>query len=227
MLMLHVRSLDKESLALRIYEEEKAMKFPGLIKETEEICVKLEIECVHTTRLDAKKYRQIITEALHKENEKRIKHLGMNKTKCKRIYEEKYGAKQYLKEKNIEQTRFHYKARFGMLDFAGNYGGDRRFSKSSWLCRCKMENENEAHLLSGQCKAYGPIREKYGNLDCENDLVEFFSEVLKERERLEEEEEREIEEEMRRSPSGEGIAADAASGGPRPSHAGLGAEGPS
>ena len=196
-------------------------------QETREICQSLGIECVHATRLDAKRYRKIITEALHRENEKRLRAQAVDKTKCERIFSENYGKKNYLKEKDIENTRKQYKTRFKLLNFAGNYSGDRRFAKSNWLCRCKEEKENESHLLKGECKVYGKIRNKYGIICNEEDLVDFFGEVLQERERLEEEEEREIEEEMRGNPSGEGIAADAASGGPRPSHAGLGAERPS
>ena len=43
------------------------------------------------------------------------------------------------------------------------------------------------HLLSGKCDVYGEIRGRYGNLDNDNDLVKFFSEVLARRDKLEEE----------------------------------------
>ena len=99
-----------------------------------------------------------------------------------------------MKEKNIQNTRFQYKARFKMLPFAGNYGGDRRFLKSEWLCKCGLSNESESHLLSGECHIYRNIRNKYENIDSEDNLIQFFSEVLEERERLEEEEEEEEEE---------------------------------
>ena len=117
-----------------------------------------------------------------------------------------------------------------MLPFAGNYGGDRRFLKSEWLCKCGLSNESESHLLSGECHIYRNIRNKYENIDSEDNLIQFFSEVLEERERLEEEEEEE--EERQRGggggiPSGGGCTMDAASGGPRPPPAGLGAERPS
>ena len=194
------------------------------MKEAQDICLKLKIECVTTTRLDAKKYRQVVTEGLHKENKIRLQKEANNKTKCIRILEEQYGKKAYLTDKNIQNTRFQFKARFKMLPFADNYGSDKKFAKNEWLCICRTSKESESHLLNGECQVYGQIRNKYGSLDSEDNLIEFFSEVLQERERLEEEEE---EREMRGSPSGEGDTMDAASGGPRPPPAGLGAERPS
>ena len=40
---------------------------------------------------------------------------------------------------------------------------------------------------------YGEIRRKFGDLESEEDLVKFFSEVLEERDRLEEEEREQME----------------------------------
>ena len=44
------------------------------------------------------------------------------------------------------------------------------------------------HLLSGVCETYGEIREKYHDLNDDNQLVDFFNEVLAKRDKLEEEE---------------------------------------
>ena len=61
MLVLHLRSLDEDSLARRFYEEQKANNWPGLVKEAQEICQKLDIECVTATGLDAKNFRKVVT----------------------------------------------------------------------------------------------------------------------------------------------------------------------
>ena len=34
--------------------------------------------------------------------------------------------------------------------------------------------KQESHLLAGSCKVYGDIRQKFGDLDDEENLVEFF-----------------------------------------------------
>ena len=105
--------------------------------------------------------------------------------KVERIKMEAYGKKEYFEKKRVENVRIQFKARFKMLPFAGNYGKDRKFSHSEWLCKCGEEKEQESHLLAGRCKVYGDIREKYGELEDEEDLVSFFMEVLERREELE------------------------------------------
>ena len=109
---------------------------------------------------------------------------------------EDYGKKDYLLAKTIKGTRAHFKTRYKMSEFAGNFSHDKRFSKTNWLCRCQTSKESEAHLIEGKCQIYSSIRAKYSNLVNEEDLVAFFSDVLEERERLDEE--------QRSNPSGEG-----------------------
>ena len=196
MVMHHVRSLEETTLARRVYEEQKANKLPGLVEETEEICRRLEVESVHTTLLDGKKYRKLVNAALHKENKRRLQFLAKDKTKCDVIFTENYGQREYLKGKDIISARVHYKTRFKLLQFAGNYKKDKRFAKTLWLCQCKTSIENESHLLEGNCRVYGPIRTNFGDIDTEEDLIRFFTEVLEERGRLEEEEQVEQEEEQ-------------------------------
>ena len=44
MVMHHVRSLGEDTLARRTYKEQMANKWPGLVKETVEICRLLEVQ---------------------------------------------------------------------------------------------------------------------------------------------------------------------------------------
>ena len=185
MLMLHIRRLGSESLAHQIYTEQRNNNWPGLATETEKICDQLGVESVHTTGLEGQKYRKMVTLACHKINEQRLRKLSEQGGKLSRIKSEVYGKKDYFKKKKIENVRIQFRARFKMLPFAGNYGKDRRFSHTEWLCRCGEERELESHLLAGGCKVYGGIRRKYGDLEDDEDLVEFFKEVLEKREELE------------------------------------------
>ena len=63
-----------------------------------------------------------------------------------------------------------------------------RFARSEWMCKCGEAREEESHLLSGDCETYGEIRDKYSDLNDDNQLVDFFNEVLAKRDKLEEEE---------------------------------------
>ena len=109
------------------------------------------------------------------------------KVKCERIFEEEYGRKGYIENKNIETVRDEYKSRFGMFPFAGNFTNDRRFARTEWLCRCKREKEEESHILSGNCEVYGEIRRSYGDIRDSDTLINFFNDILAHREKLEEE----------------------------------------
>ena len=89
--------------------------------------------------------------------------------------------------KNIYNLRNQFRTRFGLLAFAGNFSHDRRFASTNWLCKCTEAREEEAHLISGQCKVYGDLTDKYCDLTDENSLVQFFKEVLARREKLDKE----------------------------------------
>ena len=49
LLVLHIRSLDEDSLAARVYKEQNAQNWPGLVQETKYICRELQIEDCNTT----------------------------------------------------------------------------------------------------------------------------------------------------------------------------------
>ena len=95
MVMLHISRLDEETLARQTYEEQKLNNWPGLVKETSEICKTLGIEDVHSTKMQKNDYRKHITEACHIQNEKRLRKQMEGKLKCERIENEEYGKKEY------------------------------------------------------------------------------------------------------------------------------------
>ena len=96
MLILHIRNLDQSAIARKVYEEQKRENWPGLAKETQEICEELKIENVNITSQNKKTYRKIVTEACHKLNEERLRNDAGNKEKCQRIMKEPYGRKKYF-----------------------------------------------------------------------------------------------------------------------------------
>ena len=188
MLALHIKRLDDGSLAGKVYREQKLRKWPGLALEVDDICDKLAVENVNSTKLSAKAYRREVVEACHKINEDRLRKQAEGKTKCDRIDADTYGKKSYISDNRIFNVRQMYKTRYGMLPFAGNYAKDKRFARSDWLCKCGEAKEEESHLLSGNCEVYGEIKNKYSNLNDDAQLVKFFNEVLDRRDRLEEKE---------------------------------------
>ena len=185
LLVLHIRSLDDNTIAKQVYLEQIKHNWPGLAKETNSICKELKIEDCNVTSQTQDQYRIMLTEACHRMNENTLRLQA--KGKCERISFEEYGKKSYLQKKTVKSVRQEFRTRFGLLAFAGNYSHDRRFAKSDWLCKCKEAREEELHLLSGQCKVYGDLTHKYSNLTDDNALVDFFQEVLARREQLDKE----------------------------------------
>ena len=189
-LISHIKNMDEKSLASQIYREQIENDWPGLAKEAKEICEDLGIEDVNISTMTKSEFKRLTMGAIEAKNESILRELAQEKTKCKNIMKEDYGRKKYVDENKIEDVRFRFKARVGLLPFAGNYSNDRRFIKTKWLCRCG-EKEKEAHITSGNCPIYDDIWEKRGNLENNEDLVKFFSAVLERRDlldRLEEEE---------------------------------------
>ena len=192
LLVLHLRTLEEETLAGWIYKEQIKNGWPGLAQEAKEVCEKLRIEDVNQTKLGKKEYMKLVSLALQVKDKENITKQAEGKEKCLRISTECYGKKNYITEAKIGDVRNWFRTRFGLLPFAGNYSHDRRFARTAWLCKCGSSRELEDHLRSGQCTVYGDIRSKYGDLQDDSSLVEFFAEVLARREELEEEEEEEI-----------------------------------
>lgn len=185
MLVLHIRSLSSDSLANKIYSEQRVQNWPGLAKETKIICEELDIEDCNSTTIDRNRYKSLLLAACHKSNENSLRLLA--KGKCERIDNEEYGKKEYFRNKNIYNVRQQFRTRFGLQPFAGNYSHDKRFANSNWLCKCKEAKEEECHLTSGQCKVYGDLTEKFSDLTEINSLVQLFQEILARRDKLDKE----------------------------------------
>jgi hypothetical protein len=189
LLVLHLRSLEEETLAAKIYEEQKTQNWPGLVQETKMICKELNIEDCNSTCLNKTDYKSLLIKACHVKNEEMLR-LQATETKGARMRTEPYGKQEYITSKNIEQARSWFRTRFGLQDFAGNYSHNRKFAKSDWLCRCKTAKEEEGHIVSGNCSVYSDLRPKFGDLGEDQNLVDYFRAVLDRRDRLEEEDRR-------------------------------------
>jgi hypothetical protein len=189
MMVLHIRSLDKDTLAYRVYREQYEKEWPGLARETKLICEELGIEDCNTTCISKSKYKILLTEACHEKNKQLLISTATD-VKCSRIQKEEYGAAVYFKNTTIEDTRRWFKSRFGLQAFAGNFSHNKRFAKTDWLCRCKVSVEDEGHIVSGLCPVYGGLRTQFGDLGEDRNLVEFFTAVLDRRDELEEEDRR-------------------------------------
>ena len=71
-----------------------------------------------------------------------------------------------------------------MQPFAGNYSHDRKFCRTDYLCRCHNSKETKHHLITEDCPTYQDIKDRYKNLESDEELISFFQEVLERRDKL-------------------------------------------
>ena len=146
--------------------------------------------------LSKKEYRESVTAACHKYDEKMLK----EKTKCATIIEDDYARKDYFGKPIPGEVRDYFSTRVQMLPLAWNYSRDNRFRRTGWLCLCGQIEEQE-HILR-HCSKYDDIRVKYSDLSGDDSIVKFFREVLAKRDKVREEEEKEEKERRRRKGEG-------------------------
>ena len=186
--VFHLRSLDKETLARQVYEEQKQQMWPGLAEEAKDICKYLDIEDVNITNLSKKEFKEVAVEAAMNKDERELRSLAEKSDKCQRMLIDGYGRKQYFKEQNIFKAREYFRTRVNMQRFAGNFSNDRNFARTGWMCRCLLEREEVAHITSGTCPTYRDIYERHDDLSKDEGLVKVFGEVLARRDALDQEE---------------------------------------
>ena len=163
------------------------------MEETKKICKELGVEDVNATNMSKKEFRKVFKHACEVKDEESLRKLAKNSKKCERILEGSFGKKEYFLNQSIHKARKYFATRVGMTRFAGNFSNDIKFKRTKWMCLCLMEREVESHLTSSTCPVYADIREKYGDLSSDEELGNYFGEVLARREALEEEEEKEEE----------------------------------
>ena len=52
------------------------------------------------------------------------------------------------------------------------------------MCRCEEAREEERHVMSRDCPVYADIRDQFGELDDDKELVKYFTMVLARRDEL-------------------------------------------
>jgi len=188
LMVRHLRGLDADSLARRVYEEQREKAWPGLAKETADICRQLGIPDCNTADIFAtgnKEYRKIITEKCKQFDKRNLEKEMEGKEKCEKILMEGYGKKKYLTENILKKIRKIFLTRVKLQPFGGNYKHDKKFEKTNWMCFCGWNLEEESHLLSGQCPVYGDMVGMVRDRGDDEQLSTFFAAVLERREKLE------------------------------------------
>ena len=185
----HLANLPTSSLAGEIFEVQRRMNLPGLVKETERFLARENI--VDVTKCSKQQWKTRIRNLMKQKNEEEILN---NMKKYKKLNfadfkDENCNEKDYLSSMFLTQARLNFKLRAKMTPTVQmNFMNDPKFAHNLWTCvGCKSDSSSEdgtrmmdsqSHIL--RCSGYEDLRIDK-NLSNEKDLVDYFSLVIKRR----------------------------------------------
>ena len=93
--------------------------------------------------------------------------------------EETYEKKDYLKRMTLENCRVMFSLRSQMTrTIMTHFSSDKGYENELWTCiSCKSKIDSIFHAKN--CLFYSNLRQKYPNLESDDQLVEYFKEILK------------------------------------------------
>ena len=185
----HLANLPTNSLAGEIFQVQKRMNLPGLVKECEKFLAQEGVFDV--TKYSKQQWKTFIKNLIRQKNEQE---LLTNMKKYKKLdiadfKDENCKEKEYLSSMYLTQARLNFKIRAKMTPTVQmNFMSDQKFSNNLWSCvgcqsvsqtgKVKRMMDSQAHILL--CSAYKDLR-KDKELTNEKDLVDYFSLVIKRR----------------------------------------------
>ena len=184
----HLENLPSNSLANEVFEVQKALNLPGLVKECVQILNDSQISDIK--RFSKPQWKNLIVKLCKKKNEddlldqiKNYKKLDFNELK-----KEHCNIKHYMTSLNLHSARLRFKIRAKMTPtIQMNFKSDPAFKANMWICvGCDNETDDgkigsldtQAHVLV--CEAYSDLRDGK-TLTNDKDLVDYFAGVIRRR----------------------------------------------
>ena len=187
MTLHHIKSLDRSSLAWRIWREQEDNNWPGLAREVREICKVLEIPDVNTLDMTKPELRRLLKKACERKDEEETRSDMEKMTKMEDVREEDCRLKPYMRELDLQSVRERFQVRITMNKLRANYKMDPRNKSEKWLCvGCESEVESNSHVM--ECEEYSELRARMGDgLFTDKGMVDYFRDVMEYRRRMLEE----------------------------------------
>jgi hypothetical protein len=174
LLVIRVQNLEEGSLAKQIHEQAEENDWPGLGRETRQICQELQIPDINKNRILKEHLQQAIQKSHHEDMMSQFVH----SKKLQDIKESDFSDFQpYFHDKNIENARTKFKIRSKMLEnIPGNFKNKFKNIENCLQCIFCSEEMTQSH-----CIVCPGRKEHRKNLDMTNldDLVSYFNSILK------------------------------------------------
>ena len=178
MFVHHLKNLSETALENQVWREQNQNGWPGLAKESAEICLSLGIEDVNQTNSSKREWRRIVrTACLNKDTAEMME--GMEgKTKLEELKLGDCKIKPYMERKSLKQVRDIFRARTQMVEgFKANFKNMYR-GKDIDCDGCRQAIDLQCHALV--CPAYEDLRDGM-DFAQDLDLITYFKSVMERR----------------------------------------------
>ena len=118
-----------------MYREQVQNNWPGLAKEAEQLCEKLQVEEVNMTSKTKTVYTAEVKKACKLMEDIVMKTETTDMEKMRVIRAEELGIKGYVKNGRLWSVRKTWEALAFMLHVAGNYSHNNKYQATGWQCQ--------------------------------------------------------------------------------------------
>ena len=191
LLLHHVSTLGKDTLAREVIDIQMELNLPGLYKECKEFLVKVGV--TDLTKFTSLQWKKLVKTEVYKLNRNDVLN-QMRKPYNKIKYEEHINSEMelqpYLKTMNISEARMKFRLKTKMTPtIRMNFASDPEYTSKLWSCQGCTEDKAAYDKVEGQrdtqahvmvCPGYADLREDK-DLHNDKDLVKYFQLVIKQR----------------------------------------------
>ena len=180
----YLQKCDESSLSNQVHMEQERLKFPGLLKECQQLAKQFQIEhFLIDKEVSQAEFKRIVKNTINLENENEMKQMMKKSIKCYEIKKESFGLKPYFRELNVTQIRTKFRAKAKMIQVKFNFKNDGKNSTENWVCdSCERSAiESQSHIM--WCEAYAHLRIGK-DISCDKDLIQYLNNVMNIRQEL-------------------------------------------
>ena len=173
-MVIALRGMDERFLARQVYNEQVRQEWPGLAREVAEICLQIGLPDANVVTIA----KAQVDKAIKEYNKVEIRAvMSSNYTKLDELVEVEDGCvKEYMKMKNLAESRMMFRIRTKMLNLKDNMKGRYRGSSLECIACDSKEVESQTHVMC--CSGYSDIRTGL-DLSKDMDLIAYFTQVMK------------------------------------------------
>ena len=173
-MVIALRVMDERFLARQVYDEQVKQGWPGLSREVAEICLQIGLPDANVVTIA----KAQVDKAIKEYNKGEIRAvMSSNYTKLDELVEVEDGCvKEYMKMKNLAESRMMFRIRTKMLNLKDNMKGKYKRSILECIACDSKEVESQTHVMC--CSGYSDIRTGL-DLPKDRDLIAYFTQVMK------------------------------------------------